>query len=93
MKSPLVLTATIAVFAASAYAAGAVEDNPQHKPHHRHHEHHQHHAAGWTRPLGPSSQPAPAVIRPVRPPPVQNDSDGMSRDPEDCNMGCLDNTP
>ena len=25
--------------------------------------------------------------------PVRNDSDGLSRDPEDCNMGCLDNTP
>jgi hypothetical protein len=23
---------------------------------------------------------------------LQNDSDGLSRDPEDCNKGCLDNT-
>ena len=30
--------------------------------------------------------------RSVPPPRVTNDSDGLSRDPEDCNKGCLGNT-
>jgi hypothetical protein len=37
------------------------------------------------------AQEAPMLERSVPPPRVTNDSDGLSRDPEDCNKGCLGN--
>ena len=38
------------------------------------------------------AQGAPMLERSVPPPRVTNDSDGLSRDPEDCNKGCLGNS-
>jgi hypothetical protein len=39
-----------------------------------------------------TAQGAPTLPKPVAPPAVENDSDGLSRDPEDCMKGCLDTT-
>jgi hypothetical protein len=42
---------------------------------------------------GTAKQSAPVVARPAVHPFVRDDSDGLSRDPEDRNMGCLDSSP
>ncbi len=57
-----------------------------------HHVHHRQVAAHKSVPAGSTAQSAPTPAKPVAPPAVQNDSDGLSRDPEDCMMGCLDTT-
>ena len=41
---------------------------------------------------GPPGELAPTATRPAVSPPVQNGSDGLSRDPEDCMMGCIGTT-
>ena len=59
--------------------------------HYRHHVHHHRYAT--THPEVTAGVPAAAsVAKPVAPPAVQIDSDGLSRNGDDCNMGCLDNT-
>jgi hypothetical protein len=62
---------------------------PATHPNHNLHRHHHRIPAAAAR---PPAAPAPTAARPAVSPPVQNDSDGLSRDPEDCNMGCLDTT-
>jgi hypothetical protein len=49
----------------------------------RNHKHHHQHASTARRP--------PVVIfeEPAARPVITNDSDGLSRDPEDCNKGCV----
>ncbi len=45
--------------------------------------------ADRTRTAAPSVSAVPGAAPSS---PVSNDRDGLSRDPEDCNMGCLDNS-
>lgn len=65
---------------------------PATHPFHHHHRAHHRIPASREAVQAPAAQPAPAAARPSASPPVQNDSDGMSRDPEDCMMGCIDTT-
>jgi len=78
---------SISLFSLSAAAATEAVAPVAHPIHHRHRVHHRipaaHHGA---------AQSAPTAARPPVPPAVQNDSDGLSLDPENCNMGCLGNT-
>ena len=70
-------------------SASADEAWPSH-PDRRHPQHHFRAATTHRQPLARApSQGAATSERPVARPLVTNDSDGMSRDPEDCNKGCL----
>jgi hypothetical protein len=78
-----------ASLACSTSGAAAEEAWPSH-PDRRHPQHH--YRAVTSHRLPPArtpSQGAAIYERPVARPLVTNDSDGMSRDPEDCNKGCL----
>jgi hypothetical protein len=77
-----------------ASAAAAIENAPV-----RHHRHHEHHLT--TQPA--ASSPAPAaqngkldtIRSPLKPypHPGDGDNDGLSRDPDDCNKGCIGGNP
>ncbi len=97
MKTAIALAITLGAFVLSpvvAASAEPVEPVPHHHHHHKHHhavEHAPHRAA----------QPAPAVEAPaaVTPgffkpnPPGEGGADGLSRDPDDCNKGCIGGNP
>jgi hypothetical protein len=78
-----------------ASAAAAIENAPGR--HHRHHHRHHH----TTQPA--TNRPAPAaqngnldrIRSPLKPYPHSGDgdNDGLSRDPDDCNKGCIDGNP
>jgi len=82
----------------AAYAQTAEQPTPQYQHHVRRHVHH--HVVAPNGPPAPvvTAAPAPVVpsvpplFRPAPPSAVEHDSDGLSRDPEDCMMGCLDTT-
>ena len=57
-----------------------------------HHVHHRHHAASAHKTAPELATAAPAEAKPVPRTAVQNNSDGLSTDPEDCNKGCLGDT-
>jgi hypothetical protein len=78
---------------AGPQAAFAVEENVSQVHHHRVH-HHRHHATTDPPAVAAESAPhgAPTLAKPLAPTTVNNDSDGLSRDGDDCNKGCLDNT-
>lgn len=89
MRTAIALAITLGAFAlspvvtASAEPAGPV---PHHHHHHKHHhavEHAPHRVA----------HPAPAVEAPATVTPGQGDPDGLSRDPDDCNKGCIGGNP
>jgi len=67
--------------------------------HHRHHHHTAQRAA--TRPvpaaqngtLGPIRPPIGPYLHGPYPHTGDGDNDGLSRDPDDCNKGCIDGNP
>lgn len=74
-------------------AAGATEQSTA--PHHRHHKHHQApQVIELQSPasIAPALEPTGAVVRPYAHP-GDGDDDGLSRDPDDCNKGCIDGNP
>ena len=91
MKYSLGLAVALTIVAS---AAAAIENAPVR--HHRHH--HRHHT---TQPA--TNRPAPAaqngnldtIRSPLKPypHPGDGDNDGLSRDPDDCNKGCIDGNP
>jgi hypothetical protein len=91
MKTAAGFAFAFAVSLAGVSLAGATEsaEPATHPYHHLYRHHHRGPAAPNTATTRP---PAPTAARPAVSPPVQNDSNGLSRDPEDCNMGCLDTT-
>jgi hypothetical protein len=65
-------------------------------PHSHRGIHHVRHRAPATHEAsapGMAAEDAPVITRPAVRPLVRDDSDGLSRDPKDCNMGCLDSSP
>ena len=100
MKYSLGLTFALAIAASSAAAQDApASKNAPVAHHHRHHHHTARSAA--TRPV-PAAQSG--TLGPVRPPigpylhgpyphTGDGDNDGLSRDPDDCNKGCIDGNP
>jgi hypothetical protein len=93
MKRCTACALAFAIWLAGPLAGFAAEKSVT--PAHRHHHYHVHRHDGAARTpvaAGSPAQGAPTLANPVPPPAVQNDSDGLSRDGEDCNMGCLDNT-
>ncbi len=100
MKYSLGLAFALAIAASSAAAQDApASKNAPVAHHHRHHHHTARSAA--TRPV-PAAQSG--TLGPIRPPigPYHHgpyphtgdgDNDGLSRDPDDCNKGCIDGNP
>jgi hypothetical protein len=91
MKYSLGLAVALTIVAS---AAAAIENAPV-----RHHRHHERHHATQPAP----NRPAPAaqngnldtIRSPLKPypHPGDGDNDGLSRDPDDCNKGCIDGNP
>ena len=94
MNRSTALALAFAFSLAGSHAAFAVEENVSQVHHHYRVHHHHHHAT--TNPPAVAAESAPhgarALARPLAPTTVNNDSDGLSRDGDDCNKGCLDNT-
>ena len=76
--------------------AKAMEDAPV-SHHHRHH--HKGHAAPHAVETPSAQHRAPAAAEPNGPSlkpyahPGDGDNDGLSRDPDDCNKGCIGDNP
>jgi hypothetical protein len=91
MRIAVALAVTLGAFAVSPVLAASAESAgpvPQHK-HHRAVEHAPHRAA-QPAPPAPAAPLAPA-LRPY--PPGEGGTDGLSRDPEDCDKGCIGGNP
>lgn len=100
MRIALALAATLSVAVLSP-ALAASADHPATVTHHHHHHHHyhQHHvAASAPHAVGRPAAEAPVAAAPqnqwFKPyPPGQGDTDGLSRDEEDCEKGCIGGNP
>ncbi len=93
MGARTALAISLAISLASDFTASATEyPIKAADPHHHRYVHHRVPAvrdADRTRAAAPSVSAVPGAARSS---PVRNDSDGLSRDPEDCNKGCLDSS-
>jgi hypothetical protein len=84
MNASNVLAVCFAASLACSTASAAAEEAWPHP------QHHFRAATARRLPLSRATSQVPAIYeRPVARPLVTKDSDGMSRDPEDCNKGCL----
>lgn len=92
MKRSRTLALAFAISLAGPIATFATEESAAPVHHDLRHIRHHHVTAQKAHPAVSTAHSGPAPAKPVTPPAVQNDSDGLSRDPEDCMMGCLDTT-
>jgi hypothetical protein len=94
MESSMAVGFALAISLASVLAANATEEIVTTTHPHRHHYRVNHRipAVRDSVAVGSTAQAARPVASPVATPVIQKNSDGLSRDPEDCNTGCLDNT-
>ena len=83
------LAISFAISLASQLAANAADVGKPVDPHHRRYVHHRIPAVGGSVATTAVAPGVPAAAKPAASLPVRNDSDGLSRDPEDCNKGCL----
>lgn len=72
-----------------APAAEATETQPAH---HHHRRHHATPVVEQSAPVSHPNEPAGAPIKPYAHPGDGN-NDGLSRDPDDCNKGCIGGNP
>jgi hypothetical protein len=96
MRTAIALAITLGAFALSpvvAASAEPVEPVPHHHHHHKHH-HAVEHAPNTVAHPAPGVE-APADVTPgFKPyPPGEGDTDGLSRDPDDCDKGCIGGNP
>lgn len=83
----------LAMLLASDFTARATEYAIKSADPYRHrHVHHRAPAARDADRTRTAAPPVSAVPGAALSSPVPNDRDGLSRNPEDCNMGCLDNS-
>jgi hypothetical protein len=85
----LAATLTLALSVALAAPIAAYPSDSM-RPIHKHRTHGPKVAHAWVHPSATTLAPA-ITIAPVAPAPPDNDSDGLSRNPDDCNRGCIDN--
>jgi hypothetical protein len=81
-----------AISMASQLAANAADVGKPADSHHRPYVHHYIPAVRGSVATTAVAPVVPSVAKPAASLPVHNDSDGLSRDPEDCNRGCLDSS-
>src|SRR4029077_14250807 len=94
MNSLNALALAFAASIAGSPVSGAGQGPPHPYTDQRHM--HLHRRAAAAPRLGPTqtlSHGTPTLQRSTARPLVTNDSDGLSRNPEDCNKGCLDSSP
>jgi hypothetical protein len=92
LKARNSLAIGFAISLASQYAADAADFGKPVDPHHRRYVHHRIPAVRGSVATTVVAPGVTAVAKPAASLPVRNDSDGLSRDPEDCNKGCLDSS-
>jgi hypothetical protein len=89
MRLAAALAITLGAFALSPVFAASAEP-AETVPHHYRHHHHTHHGAG---------RAAPAIVAPEAVAPLtlgvtpHGETDGLSRDEDDCDMGCVGGNP
>lgn len=92
MRLAAALAITLGAFALSPVFAASAEP-AETVPHHYRHHHHHHH------PVHGAGRPAPAVVAPEAVAPLapgvtpHGETDGLSRDEDDCDMGCIGGNP
>ncbi|MGO9392159.1 hypothetical protein [Rhodoblastus sp.] len=91
MKTAIAMALALGVWAMSPAVAASSETT---EPTHHHHRHHYNHRQA----VAPAPHLAPAVAAPAGPslrpyPPGEGDTDGLSRDPDDCKTGCIGGNP
>ena len=92
LKARIYLAIGFAISMASQLAANAADVGKPADSHHRPYVHHRIPAVRGSVATTAVAPGVPAVAKPAASLPVHNDSDGLSRDPEDCNKGCLDSS-
>jgi hypothetical protein len=92
LKARNSLAIGFAISLASQFAADAADFGKPADPHHRRYVHHRIPAVRGSVATTAVAPGVTAVAKPAASLPVRNDSDGLSRDPEDCNKGCLDSS-
>jgi len=96
MRTAIALAITLGAFVLSpvvAASAESVEPVPHHHHHHKHH-HAVEHAPSRVAHPAPAIEAPAAVVPGFKPyPPGKGDTDGLSRDPDDCDMGCIGGNP
>jgi hypothetical protein len=91
VKARNCLALGFAIALASGFGANAGQDARKAAgPHYYHYVHRRIPAVPEGDAARTDAPRVSGVPRPAPYLPVQNDSDGLSRDPEDCNKGCLD---
>lgn len=89
MRTAVALAITLGAFALSPVFAASAE--PAETVHH----HYQHHHHTHQHPVHGAGRSAPAVVAPEAVAPqtpsvrARGETDGLSRDEEDCDMGCV----
>ena len=92
LKARNYLAIGFAISLASQFAADAADVGKPADSHHRPYVHHRIPAVRGSVATTAVAPGVTAVAKPAASLPVRNDSDGLSRDPEDCNKGCLDSS-
>ena len=92
LKARNSLAIGFAISLASQFAADAADFGKPADPYHHRYVHHRIPAVRGSVATTAVAPGVTAVAKPAASLPVRNDSDGLSRDPEDCNKGCLDSS-
>ena len=92
LKARIYLAIGFAISLASQLAANAADVGKPADSHHRPYVHHRIPAVRGSVATTAVAPGVPAAAKPAASLPVHNDSDGLSRDPENCNKGCLDSS-
>ncbi len=99
MKTSTTIALAIATLLSASRAAYAQTEQPT-AHHHYHADHHHHYVAQGPVPAparpGEAIESAPPQTNQMFKPyahPGEGDSDGLSRDPDDCNKGCIGGNP
>ena len=92
LKARIYLAIGFAISLASQLAANAADVGEPADSHHRPYVHHRIPAVRGSAATTAVAPGVAAAAKPAASLPVRNDSDGLSRDPEDCNKGCLDSS-
>ena len=95
MKTSATVALTFAALLSASLAASAQTGQPAVHRHHRVHHHHHYVAARLPAPAEPVESAPPQTNKMFSPyaHPGDGDSDGLSRDPDDCNKGCIGGNP
>jgi len=90
MNSSNALALAFAASIACLPVSGAAEGLSHWRPDQRHPHFHRRATAPQLSPTQTLSQGAPTHQQSTDHPLVRHDSDGLSRNPENCNLGCID---